>query len=91
MKPCRLIILILIILILFIIYGIYYIMSPAYIAVAVGSSVGSYAGAEFALYLSEAQLRQLYMASLVILGGRSLVGAVGNVYRLSRAYLKKPS
>lgn len=58
-------------------------------AVALGSSVGSYAGAEFALYLSEAQLRQLYMASLVVLGGRSLVGAVGNVHRLSRGYFTK--
>lgn len=63
-------------------------LSPA---VALGSSVGSYAGAEFALYLSEAQLRQLYMASLVVLGGRSLLGAIGNVRRLSRGYFaKKP-
>lgn len=56
---------------------------------ALGSSVGSYAGAEFALHLSEGQLRQLYMASLVVLGGRSLVGAVGNVLRLSRQHWKK--
>jgi uncharacterized membrane protein YfcA len=57
--------------------------------VALGSSLGSYTGVEFALYLNESQLRQLYMASLVVLGGRSLVGAVGNIYRLSRVYLKK--
>jgi uncharacterized membrane protein YfcA len=57
-------------------------------AVALGSSSGSYAGVEFALSLEESQLRQLYMASLVVLGGRSLVAALGNAYRLSRFYVK---
>jgi hypothetical protein len=58
--------------------------------VALGSSLGSLSGAKFALYLTETQLRQLYMASLVVLGGRSLVGAMGNIYRLGGAYLRKP-
>ena len=35
---------------------------------------------------SQTQLRQVYMASLVVLGGRSFVGAVMNASRLFRAY-----
>lgn len=58
-------------------------------AIACGSSIGSYAGAEFALRLKEEQLRHLYMASLVLLGGRSLLAAAGNVYRLSGQYMKR--
>ena len=56
-------------------------------AVCTGSTVGAYLGAEFALTLTESQLRTLYMLSLLGLGGRSLVAAVGNVSRLGRAYL----
>ena len=55
-------------------------------AVCCGSMVGSAAGAQFALYLTESQLRQLYMASLALLGGRSLLAAAGNISRLSRSY-----
>lgn len=55
-------------------------------AVCCGSIVGSAAGAQFALYLSESQLRQLYMASLVVLGGRSCIAAIGNISRLSRSW-----
>lgn len=43
--------------------------------VAVGSAAGAAAGAKGALVLSEETLRDLYMASLLLLGGRSLVGA----------------
>jgi uncharacterized protein len=62
--------------------------TPMALAAAVcgGSMVGSAAGAQFALYLTESQLRQLYMASLVVLGGRSFVAAIGNISRLSRAW-----
>ena len=53
-------------------------------AVCTGSTVGAYAGAEFALTLTESQLRTLYMLSLVGFGGRTFVAAVGNIRRLVR-------
>ena len=43
-------------------------------------------GAEVALRLSEDQLRTLFVTSLVVLGGRSFFGAIGNVSRLLRAH-----
>lgn len=51
-------------------------------AVCCGSMVGAQVGAQVALSLTETQLRQLYMASLVLLGGRSVVAAVGNITKL---------
>lgn len=48
-------------------------------AVAVGSSAGATVGARGALNLDETSLRDLYMASLVVLGGRSVVAAAMNV------------
>jgi hypothetical protein len=39
-----------------------------------------------ALRLSEDQLRTLFVTSLVVLGGRSFFGAIGNVSRLLRAH-----
>jgi uncharacterized membrane protein YfcA len=53
-------------------------IQPA-ICVAGGAVVGSYAGSYFALHLDEDRLRQLYMASLVLFGSRSVYGAVGNL------------
>jgi hypothetical protein len=83
-------------------------------SVATGSMVGSFVGAQFALSLTDSQvkvgfllvskqtdyrsytcshtcvfryviqLRQLYMASLVVLGGRSLLASFGNISRIIR-------
>lgn len=53
--------------------------------VCLGASVGGYGGAKFALYLNEEQLRNLYMGSLVVFGGRSVVGASQNMYRIWKA------
>lgn len=57
-------------------------------SVAGGSMIGSFAGAQFALTLTDSQLRLVYMTSLVVLGGRSLVASIGNVSRLIK--MKKP-
>jgi uncharacterized membrane protein YfcA len=54
-------------------------------AVAAGAMVGSVAGSSVALALSDEQLRGLYMASLLLLGGRSFVGATRNVSRILAA------
>jgi len=56
-------------------------------AVCAGSITGSYFGAELALRLSEKQLRDCYMASLVVLGGRSIFGAAGNLSKLMKNYI----
>ena len=58
------------------------------VAVATGSMAGSAAGAQFALSLSEDQLRAVYVGSLVLLGGRSFVAAVGNASRLAKGRWK---
>ena len=58
-------------------------------AVCFGSITGSAVGANVALMLNESQLRQVYMASLLILGGRSVVAAGGNIRRLSQTYFAK--
>ena len=50
--------------------------------VCIGASVGGYFGARAALYLNEEQLRNLYMGSLVIFGGRSALGASQNIRRI---------
>lgn len=50
--------------------------------VALGAMVGAYGGAKGALTLSEEQLRQLYMGSLVVFGGRSAFGAARNIQRI---------
>jgi uncharacterized membrane protein YfcA len=55
-------------------------------AVCCGSVAGSAAGAHVALGLSEKQLRDIYMASLVLLGGRSFVAAIGNISRLTKGF-----
>jgi uncharacterized membrane protein YfcA len=58
--------------------------------------VGSSLGAQVALSLSEEQLRQVYMISLVAIGGRSFVAAIRNAARLraaavaARAGAKRP-
>ena len=54
-------------------------------AVCVGSSIGSSVGSSVALFLTEEQLRQLFMVSLVVLGGRSFISAVGNVRSFMKA------
>ena len=48
------------------------------------SMAGSASGAQVALSLDEESLRRIYMASLVVLGGRSFVSAAGNANRLLR-------
>jgi uncharacterized membrane protein YfcA len=50
--------------------------------VAVGAIVGGLMGAQVALNTSEERLRQLYMASLVLFGGRSIFAATGNIKTL---------
>lgn len=52
--------------------------------VCLGASIGGYGGAKAALYLNEEQLRDLYMLSLVVFGGRSIVGASQNIRRILR-------
>jgi uncharacterized membrane protein YfcA len=47
--------------------------------VALGAMAGGYGGAKLALNLTENQLRHLYMASLVIFGGRSAFDAARNL------------
>ena len=49
-----------------------------------GALCGAALGARAGLQLSEDELRALYMASLVVLGGRSVVGALQNVASLAR-------
>jgi uncharacterized membrane protein YfcA len=53
--------------------------------VAFGALVGGYGGAKLALQLTEEQLRTLFMASLVLFGGRSAVGAAQNIKRIVKA------
>ena len=55
------------------------------IAVAVGAMAGATTGASIALRTSETRLRELYMASLVLLGGRSFVSAGINLRNLRLA------
>eukprot|EP00547_Thalassionema_nitzschioides_P007475 CAMPEP_0194203706 /NCGR_PEP_ID=MMETSP0156-20130528/3409_1 /TAXON_ID=33649 /ORGANISM="Thalassionema nitzschioides, Strain L26-B" /LENGTH=240 /DNA_ID=CAMNT_0038929507 /DNA_START=130 /DNA_END=852 /DNA_ORIENTATION=- len=47
--------------------------------VAAGAMVGSQGGASVSLSLSEERLRQIYMLSLVVFGGRSMIGAIRNI------------
>ncbi|CAB9523244.1 Sulfite exporter TauE/SafE [Seminavis robusta] len=47
-----------------------------------GAILGGYGGAQLALALDSEQLRQLYMTSLVLFGGRSMLGAAANLRRL---------
>jgi len=54
--------------------------------VALGAMGGGYGGAKVALSLSENQLRYVYMGSLIIFGGRSVVGAFRNIRRIHRKY-----
>jgi uncharacterized membrane protein YfcA len=53
-------------------------------ALTCGSSAGALFGASVALRLSDETLRSVYMASLVVLGGRSLVAACRNVRVMAR-------
>ena len=46
-------------------------------------------GANFALSVSEQRLRELFMLSLVVLGGRSFVGALRNSANLARRWAAK--
>lgn len=57
------------------------------VLVTFGGMVGGYGGAQFALSLTEEQLRFLYMCSLVVFGSRSMHGAIVNVRTL--LYRKK--
>ena len=59
------------------------------VAVCGGAACGASAGASVALRTSEERLRQLFMLSLVVLGGRSFVGAVGNLRTMWLARLKR--
>lgn len=58
--------------------------------VALGSTTGAACGAHASLNFDEAALRDLFMASLVVLGGRSLYGAGRNVQALLKARAKGP-
>jgi uncharacterized membrane protein YfcA len=58
-------------------------------SVCVGSVIGSTAGAYTALKMNEATLRQIYMASLIILGGRSFIAAGFNMKRILLQYIAK--
>ena len=49
---------------------------------AAGAMVGASVGASVALRLSEERLRELYMLSLVLLGGRAVVRSFHNVRSL---------
>lgn len=51
-------------------------------SVAGGAVVGGALGAQLALQLEQEQLRHLYMASLVVFGSRSIMGASRNIQRL---------
>jgi uncharacterized membrane protein YfcA len=57
--------------------------------VCFGAVVGGYGGAQFALALDDEQLRNLYMASLVLFGGRSMVGAAANIRQLLKKSASK--
>lgn len=50
--------------------------------VAMGAMGGGYVGSKFALGLTEEHLRFLYMGSLVVFGGRSVVGAARNIQKI---------
>ena len=52
-------------------------------AVAAGAICGSTCGSSIAVSLSDEQLRRLYMGSLVLLGGRSFVGAIRNLRQIT--------
>ncbi len=54
------------------------------VCVSLGAMGGGYGGAQFALDLSDEQLRYLYMGSLVLFGGRSVIGAFGNIRQIIR-------
>lgn len=54
-------------------------------AVCCGSVLGSSFGARVALALEEEQLRNFFIASLVILGGRSFLAANMNIFRIVQA------
>ena len=53
-------------------------------AVTAGAAVGGVCGAQLALRLPEEQLRQCFMGSLVLLGGRSFVAAGRNLAAIAR-------
>ena len=54
-------------------------------AVCCGSMLGSSFGANVALALGEEQLRRVFVASLVLLGGRSFLAASKNIFRIVQA------
>lgn len=54
------------------------------VCVSLGAMGGGYGGAKFALDLSDEQLRYLYMGSLVLFGGRSVIGGFGNIRQIIR-------
>ena len=49
---------------------------------SVGAITGASLGAQLGLSLSEDRLRELYMLSLLVLGGRSAIGAARNISKL---------
>jgi uncharacterized membrane protein YfcA len=57
--------------------------------VCLGTTIGGYVGAKFALYLDDEELRNLYMASLVVFGSRSMYGAGQNLKQLIQKSTKK--
>jgi uncharacterized membrane protein YfcA len=54
--------------------------------VTAGAALGALGGTRAALWLSEEQLRTVYMASLVLLGGRAFVAALSNVASITRRW-----
>lgn len=54
-------------------------LGTAGLVVAVGAMVGAQGGARISLSMSEERLRQIYMSSLVVFGGKSVIGAICNI------------
>lgn len=52
--------------------------------VTAGAALGALGGTRAALWLSEEQLRTVYIASLILLGGRSFVAALSNIASITR-------
>jgi len=54
--------------------------------VTAGAALGAVGGTRVALWLSEEQLRTIYMASLALLGGRAFIAAGGNLVSIARRW-----
>ena len=62
---------------------------PIVSCVSLGAIIGSYVGSYFAIHkLNENELRNLYMASLVVFGSRSIYGATSNIKNIIKQHSK---